>query len=240
VFESRATEAEYLDRPDCDPTLAAASYRFMTLVNARLGGLRVVRRYLASETAARKTGAPFRLLDIGSGSCDIPLALSRWARASGIPLRITCLELSGQAVAIARKALDRAADPAVDLLQEDVFVHQPPEPYDGAVASMCFHHFSDARILELLGRLRAMVRASVLINDLRRSRLAWAGAALLLGVIGAPAGVRHDALLSIRRGFTVGELTALLERLDDVSVSVEPAFGFRIAARVRFKSGAHA
>jgi hypothetical protein len=75
---------EFLDRPDCDPALAAASYRFMETVNARFGGIRVVRRFLAAETAGRYTGAPFRILDIGSGSCDIPLAVSRWARAYGI------------------------------------------------------------------------------------------------------------------------------------------------------------
>ena len=39
MFDSRATATELLDRPDCDPTLAAASYRFMEMVNRRFGGL---------------------------------------------------------------------------------------------------------------------------------------------------------------------------------------------------------
>ena len=86
---------------------------------------------------------PLRILDIGSGSCDIPLAVSRWARAHGIPLHFTCLEMAGHAVDIARAQLARAGNPAVQLLQEDVFTHQPVEPYDCAVASMCFHHFSN-------------------------------------------------------------------------------------------------
>jgi hypothetical protein len=78
--------------------------------------------------------------------------------------------MAGHAVDIARGQLARAGNPAVQLLQEDVFTHQPAEPYDWAVASMCFHHFSDAQILALLQRLRGFVRNSVLINDLRRSR----------------------------------------------------------------------
>jgi hypothetical protein len=237
VFESRATATEFLDRPDCDPALAAASYRFMETVNCRFGGIRIVRRFLATETAGRDTGAPLRILDIGSGSCDIPLAVSRWARAYNIPLHFTCLEMAGHAVDIARGQLARAGNPAVQLLQEDAFTHQPAEPYDCAVASMCFHHFSNAQILTLLQRLRGFVLNSVLINDLRRSRLASLAARLLLADTGTPAGVRHDALLSIRRGFIISELSTLLRQLDSVTVSVEPARWFRIAAIIRFKPG---
>ena len=237
MFDSRATATEFLDRPDCNPALAAASYRFMETVNCYFGGIRTVRRFLATETAGRHAGAPLRILDIGSGSCDIPLAVSRWARAHGIPLHFTCLEMAGHAVDIARRQLARAGDPAVQLLQEDVLTHQPAEPYDLAVASMCFHHFSNAQILTLLQRLRGFVLNSVLINDLRRSRLASLAARLLLADTGTPAGVRHDALLSIRRGFKISELSTLLRQLDSVTVSVEPARWFRIAAIIRFKPG---
>ena len=237
MFESRATAAEFLDRPDCDPALAAASYRFMETVNCRFGGIRIVRRFLAAETAGRHAGAPLRILDIGSGCCDIPLAVSRWAHAYDIPLHFTCLEIAGHAVDIAREQLARTGNPAVQLLQEDAFTHQPAEPYDCAVASMCFHHFSNAQILTLLRRLRGFVLNSVLINDLRRSRLSSLAARLLLAATGAPASLRHDALLSIRRGFKISELGTLLRRLDSVTVSVEAVRWFRIAAIIRFKTG---
>ena len=235
MFDSRATATEFLDRPDCDPALAAASYRFMEMVNRRFGGIRMVRRFLATESARRHAGGPLRVLDIGSGSCDIPLAVSRWARAHDIPLHVTCLESAGHTVDSAHEQLARAGNPAVQLLQEDVFTHQPAEPYDCAVASMCFHHFSDAQILTLLQRLRGFVLNSVLVNDLRRSRLAYLAGRLL--VVGTPPGVRHDALLSIRRGFQISELSALLRQLGNVTVSVESARWFRIAAIVRFKPG---
>ncbi len=235
MFETRAREEEFLDRPDFDPALAAMSYRFMEQVNRNLGGIRVVRRFLAAETAKRRPVTPLRLLDIGSGSCDIPLAISRWARAQGIPLHITCLEPAGPAVRLARAKLEPTADPALLLLQEDVFTHQPTQPYDYAVASMCFHHFPDDKILEVTRKLRGFVREGVLINDLRRSGLAYLGARLLLAR--APPDFRHDALLSIRRGFKVRELASSLRRLDNVAVSVKPVWWFRISAFVRFIPG---
>jgi hypothetical protein len=143
--------------------------------------------------------------------------------------------MTSHAVDIARGQLARAGNPAVQLLQEDVLTHQPAEPYDCAIASICFHHFSNAQILTLLERLRGFVFNSVLINDLRRSRLASLAARLLLAGTGMTAGVRHDALLSIRRGFNINELSTLLQQLDNVTVSVEPAHWFRIAAIIRFK-----
>lgn len=238
MFDSRATATEFLDRPDCDLALAAASYRFMEMINCHFGGIRTVRRFLATETAGHPAGDPLRILDIGSGSCDIPLAVSRWARANGVLLHFTCLEVAGHAANIARGRLVRAGDPAVRLVQEDAFAHQPARPYDCAAASMCFHHFSNAKILMLLQRLRGFVIHSVLINDLRRSRLASLAGRLLLSATGAPAGVRHDALLSIRRGFKLKELRCLLGQLENVIVSVEPTRWFRIAAIIRFKPGA--
>lgn len=236
MSDSRATAMEYLDLPDCDPALAAASYRFMETVNYRFGGIRLVRRFLASETAGRHADVPIRILDIGSGSCDIPLAMLRWGRACGIPLQFTCLEMADHAIEIARGRLARAGNPPVKLLQEGAFTHQPVEPYDYAVTSMCFHHFSNAQILMLLHRLRGFVRNSLLINDLRRSQLASLAARILLVATAAPAGVRHDALLSIRRGFKIDELRTLLRQLDGVRASVTPARWFRIAAVIRFNS----
>lgn len=238
MFDERAKEEEFLDRPDCDPELAAMSYRFMEMINRNFGGIRVVRQFLATEAARRTpSSSPLRILDIGSGSCDIPLALSRWGRAHALPLDFTCLEMAGPAANIARAKLEQAGDPAVRLLNEDVFTHRPDEPYDYAIASMCFHHFSQEQILDLVQKLRGFVREAVLINDLRRSALASLGARLLL--LGTPSGLRHDALLSIRRGFKVHELRAGLDQLDNVSVSVEPTRWFRISAIIRYIHKGH-
>jgi ubiquinone/menaquinone biosynthesis C-methylase UbiE len=170
MSDARATAKEFLDQPDCDPSLAAASYRFMEAVNGTFGGTRVARLFLSAETKGCNINTPLRILDIGSGSCDIPLALSRWARERAIPIEISCLEVADQAVAIARRKLALANDPAVHLLQEDAFTHQPSEPYDCAVSSMCFHHFDNDQILVLLQRLRRFVTHRVLINVLRAAR----------------------------------------------------------------------
>jgi SAM-dependent methyltransferase len=163
--------------------------------------------------------------------------LTRWARAHGLKLHFTCLEIASHAIEIARRRIAGEATSQVELIRGDAFTHTPLEPYDLAVASMCVHHFSNARILALLQRLREFVITGVLINDLRRSRFASTAARLLSAITAAPPGVRHDALLSVERGFRAGELSALLRRVEGATTSVKAAAWFRIAATIRFHPG---
>ncbi len=234
MFEARETSPEYLDSPDCDPGLAMASYRFMEKVNRSFGGISNVRRFIRRELKRLQPGSTLRVLDIGSGSCDIPIAICRWAESKGYKIHFTCLEIYGPAVALSREKIKNSGLDSIEILQEDAFLHQPVAPYDCAVSSMCFHHFKDEDILRLVGILRGIVKDGVMINDLRRSRLAWLGA-FILTYFSHP-GVRHDAMQSVSRGFKVCELRRLLMKLENVSVTVRRAWFFRINAIVEYKN----
>jgi len=232
MLETRSQEPELLDAPGFSPELARKSYIFMERVNRYFGGISNVRRFIAEEASRRQ---PLRVLDIGSGACDIPLALCDWARRNGVDLRFTCLEIEPEAMAIAKEKLarERSWEPQIELLAEDAFTHRPAQPYDCATSSMCFHHFSDEKILELLEHLRGIVSGRVFINDLRREPLALLGA-VALSAFSDP-GVKHDSRLSVRRGFRVDELRTLLKRLENAAVKVEAAWLYRVAASIEFR-----
>jgi len=234
MFSRRASGPELIDSPEAAPRLVAQSYAFMALVNRCFGGTRIVRRFVADEAAM--AGGRLRVLDIGPGGCDIPLAVSRWAARRGLDVQFTCVEASPQCAAIACEKIRRRADDAVTLVENDILRYQPAEPFDCAVGSMLFHHFDDDGILKLIEHVRPYVARSLLINDLWRGWPTYAGAALLS--VGWPSGVRHDALLSVRRGFRASELGQLLGCLDGVSVSVDTAWLFRVRAIVRFNGRA--
>jgi len=230
MFDRRCADPERMDRSDFDMESARRSFRFIRFVNRCFGGTRIVREFLA-ERALRKAGQPLRVLDVGSGNCDIPLAVSRWARAHGQDIRFTCVEVSPHAAALARPALTDEAD-RITLIETDIFGFSTSEPFDVAVGSMFFHHFDDESILRLIRHLRSLVRDSVMINDLLRSPVAYAACAALLAV--ASPVVRFDALLSIRKGFLPGELSHLLGHLEEASVSCQRRALFRIQATVDF------
>ena len=232
MLEKRSTEAEFTDQPDCVPALADQAYAGMTFFNKISGATRAVRQFIVSEALAVPDARPFRVLDIGAGSCDIPLALSRWAKKHHIDIQITCLDHSPRACELARQKIARAGETAVDVVQADIFTWQPDKPFDCAVGSFFFHHFTEDEILKLTRHLQTFVRRSLLINDLLRYCTTYAGGWLL--TLPFPAKLRHDVLVSIARGFKVTELRHLFRKVPGVSVTVSRHRVFRVFAKIRF------
>ncbi len=212
MFSERARGEEFLDRPDSDPRLVEQSYRFMRLVNRIGGGLRVVRQFLAEELADYPKGQTVRILDIGAADCSIPMVITQWAQQQGYRIEFTCLDQDTKATELAREKLAHARCGTIQVAKADVFRYQPQAAFDYAMGSMTFHHFTDEQIDRLLTHLRGFVRRAVLINDLHRCLLNYMVCYLL--ALPLDRRIRHDALLSIRRGFKPAELRKLLRRHD--------------------------
>jgi len=232
MLKQRATEPELLDRPGIRGRQVARSLRVCRMINRFLGGARVVRKFLEAELTRAPAGGPLRVLDIGSGDGSIPLAVSRWAQRNGHSVEFTCLEHNPHAARLARQAILAANDSRVRVIEGDVFTHQPDEPYDCVIGSLFFHHLGDEEMLALLARLRTFVRRSALVNDLARCAVCYYGTAAASLLFSST--IRHDALLSIRRGFRPGKLLRLLGRMKGVSASVTRYWFCRLAGVVRF------
>ena len=140
-------------------------------------------------------------------------------------------ELAPKAVELARGEIARRRCRTVRAVQADAFTYRPAGGCDYAVGSMTFHHFTDHEIDRLLAHLRGFVRRAVLINDLHRCLLNYL-ACFVLALPLDPA-IRHDGLLSIRRGFRPRELARMLARHDPAPIVTRQWF-CRVAGVVRF------
>lgn len=92
---------EWMDRADCDPVRLANTYRQFPLVNrwiARWPAL--YRRHLRPLLDPR---TPTRLLDVGCGGGDVPLALARQAARDGLLLEVTAIDPDPRGPAFARE-----------------------------------------------------------------------------------------------------------------------------------------
>jgi hypothetical protein len=91
------------------------------------------------------------------------------------------------------------------------------------------HHLSRAAAVHWIRACDRLARRVVVLADLRRSRVAMAGVwAACLG-LGMDRVTRHDAVLSLRRGYTRGEFSDLL-REAGVQAVARYRPGFRIVA----------
>lgn len=230
-MNTRATDLELIDSPHIGPWDVLQNLRLCATSNRLLGGTRIVRDFIKTELERTPANRPLRVLDIGSGICDIPLAISRWARARGRAVDFFCMERSPHAASLAREAVASAGDARVRVIEGDIFSHQPEVPYDCAVGSLFFHHLTDGEMLAVLQQLSTFVRRSILVNDLRRSLVTyrmWLVVSLFL----KPA-LRHDLLLSVRRGFKTWELRRLLSQVENSAVSVRTHMLGRIVGVIR-------
>ncbi len=231
MLGKRARGVELLDHPNAAPDEAAASYRFMRMVNRFFGGERPVRRFLAERWSASSKTAPLAVLDVGSGDCTLPVQLSRWCRRRGIEAHFTCVDACDYAATAASRVLGAAKDDRVRFLQADAFELPGGTRYDCAVASMFLHHFDDEIIPQVVEAVLSVTDGPLLVNDLQRSALNLAGAWLLS--LGWNDTVRQDAVQSVRRGFRPGELIRVLERVPGLRRQVEIMAPGRIFAVLR-------
>jgi 2-polyprenyl-3-methyl-5-hydroxy-6-metoxy-1,4-benzoquinol methylase len=204
----------------------------MAWINRFAGGTRTVKNFLANEILHNGSRS-MRILDVGSGACDIPVAVVKWALKRSQRVEFTCLETNETALKIATRNIRKSGLDSIELRHGSIFEFNSGQHFDYAIGSMFFHHFPDEQILALIRRLRSYTLKGILINDLRRNLLSYASCSVL--VCPLPKGLRHDALLSIRRGFKADELSRLLSGIEDARVDINIDSFSRLAAFVRFE-----
>ncbi|CAN5146268.1 hypothetical protein BH23CHL9_BH23CHL9_12950 [soil metagenome] len=198
----RSRELELLDRglvrgPELATNLADLA-RLNRLPGGRDASLAAVARLLDGRGTAR-------VLDVGTGGADLPLAFARhgWD--------VVALDHDPDVLAIARAAT--AHEPHIDVVEGDGGVLPFDNgSFDVAHASLLLHHLDPGVAVAHLRELRRVARIGVVVNDLRRGMLPLLATGVSVALLGRCRTTRHDGLLSARRAYTTTELNELLRR----------------------------
>jgi SAM-dependent methyltransferase len=226
----RSNELELMDLAGNDPALLAEDLRNLRILNRYLRGSQSV--LMALQRALM--GAPmkhFSLLDVGTGSADIPAGILAWARRRGVGAKIVGLEAKALTARIAANQTCQFAE--ITVVRGDAGAAPfLPQTFDFVVASQFLHHFSEAKMLELLQHWAKLARKAIVVSDLVRHPAAYQGIRLLTRLATRNIMTRKDAPLSVRRALTVDEWQALFQRAALGPVEVFSVFPYRIAAVV--------
>jgi SAM-dependent methyltransferase len=224
---------ELLDGPLDDRRALVGNLRDLARINHRLGGVGLSAR--AIETLA-PGHAPIAVLDVGTGGADIPLALIERGRAASRLVTVTGIDIRPEVLEAAA-----VADPRVTATGE-LALHVadgralpfPDGAFEVAHASLLIHHLTPDGARAILAEMARVARLGIVLNDLVRSRRAWVGAWLMSHALTRNRLTRHDAPLSVRRAYSVAEMTALLAA---AGLRVERRFdgfaGHRVALAAR-------
>jgi ubiquinone/menaquinone biosynthesis C-methylase UbiE len=209
-MQRAAATPELLDGPLEDLPELRGNLRDLRRINRLLGGT-TLSRQAVDRLVGANPGRSIRLLDVGTGSADIALAL-RLTGIDGWPIEAVAVDNRPEIIAAARSlhpTLD--TDGGIQLcLADGRELPFADGAFDVAHASLVVHHLEPDEAVAFLAELRRVSRAGVVVNDLIRGWWFWAFAWTGSRLMSRNRLTRHDAPLSVRRAYTVDELRGLV------------------------------
>jgi SAM-dependent methyltransferase len=212
---------ELMDRPQPVTSELERDLANIRSLNRWFGSYRQIRYFLSRWM---KPNAKTRILDVATGSGDIPRLIVDFARKRNVLVHIDAIDQQGSTIEIAGRL--SASYPEIDFYCADLFEWNSSaglkldglkrsslsEAYDIVLCSLALHHFSDDDAVRVLRKCRELSRDKVLVADLRRSHWLSCGVYLLTAAIYRNAMTKTDARLSAARAFSFAEMRALAER----------------------------
>lgn len=198
----RVRTAEWMDDAGVSPEDLHRSLRFIRRVNHWLGYTRSIIRHFDRFARTWKPGVRITILDLATGSADIPLALLRWADFDGHDLRIVAVDRHPET---ARAAARWQCDPRLTIVRADVFsLPFEPRSFDYVTCAMFLHHLDEPDARTVLHTMDRLARRGLLVSDLLRHRRAYAWIRLFTAF--ASPMVKHDARASVKQAFAEPEV----------------------------------
>ena len=215
MFLKRSYDPEILDDFSIQDERIDSALKELNIINSLLGGNRISRKGIKMFHAKLNT---LTILDVGSGASDILLEIKKKFKN----LNIYGLDMNQRTCLYLKKY---STD--VKVICGDVLNLPFDIPFDIIHASLLLHHFKEEEIKRILISLLKLCNKGIVINDLRRSIVAWLGIKVLTSLFSRSKEVKSDGPLSVKRGFIKKDWTELLNNICLDSYKIKRKWAFR-------------
>jgi ubiquinone/menaquinone biosynthesis C-methylase UbiE len=212
---------ELMDRPQPVTRELERDLANLRSFNRWFGSHRLIRHFL--RLWLRPNGKA-RVLDIATGSGDIPRLIVDHARRQNVLVQIDAIDQQESTIEIARRL--SAGYPEIDFRCANLFEWNSspalkldgfkpsslPESYDIVLCSLALHHFTNDDAVRALQKIRELSKARVLLADLRRARWLSCAVYFVTATVYRDEMTKRDARLSAARAFSFVEMRKLAER----------------------------
>ncbi len=228
-LSARVHAPEIMDQSDLSDSEMIQTLRFLRITNQYFGGISVIIKHLCAFCYSLDKSRALRVLDIGTGLGDIPVAVARWAHASGRRIEIVGLELTGSIFRLASNHTKDFQNITID--EGDIFSNRYADgSFDVVMGSLLLHHLTDDGLGLIFKKADRLSRLGVIFSDLERTLVSYWAIKSLSRLIGNEV-VRHDGPLSVRRAFRLEELNRAVRKggYDYLKARREPFFRLSVA-----------
>ena len=202
----RVVEPEWLDELPAEDRRAVSSRGDLVRLNFLMGHAGIMSRLLREAICERRG---YHVVELGAGDGSFAW---RWIKRLPRTLRPSRVTLVDRVGLVSSRTKEKFADIGceVGVRQADVFdwlATPEPEPVEVISANLFLHHFDVSDLGRLLN-LAAKRCQCFIACEPRRSLTSLVGSQWL-GLIGCNGVTRHDAVISVRAGFSGNELSRL-------------------------------
>ncbi|PSQ97212.1 MAG: methyltransferase type 11 [Bacteroidetes bacterium SW_9_63_38] len=228
-FSSRSRQSEWMDDPDVSGEALTQALRNLRQINVLFGGYRASATVLTPLLRSRES---LRVLDVGSGTGDYPDRFVRWGQRRDTSVEAVGVDLNPVTVGRGRAWLDETLPPVLRPrvrldIGDALALPYDNDAFDVTHAALFLHHIHGPDAVQLLHEMNRVSRLGVVINDLHRHPLAYAGIWVLSRLLRMSPMVQHDGPISVLRGFRKAELFALADRADLPTPTIRWHWAFR-------------
>jgi SAM-dependent methyltransferase len=218
-------EPEEIDRPDQPFADMRHSMADLAKTNRLFGGTQTILFHVSRLLRSVPRGGHVRVLDIATGTADIPVALQAWGQRHGLTLDIVAVDNHPAVLRLAH-----AACPEAHLALADAqCLPFAPQSFDIALCALAFHHFGYDASVRVLAAMDQLTTRGFVVSDLRRDWPTLWGVQAALTLTRSHPFTRHDGPASVRRAWTPREYQQMLTESGVANARVRSHWYFRMA-----------
>lgn len=218
---------ELLDNPNIPFADIQQNMQELACINRWLGGHAITVRGLAA-VLPNKLDRTLVVAELGSGGGDNLAAIARWAKQQNISIKLVGIDLNEHCVAYAQQRF-----PEVQFIHGSYQrITEWVQP-DILFSALFAHHFTKLEMLEQLSWMKQTARVGFFINDLHRHPVARTSIAFLTRLFSKSYLVKHDAPLSVQRGWVRADWQELMQQSGIQHADIDWKWAFRWLVTVR-------
>lgn len=197
----------------------------IAFVNRKLGGNRITIKGL-NQLLKKHDLKEITILDVGCGDGDSLRKMIKYLENQGVKVLGIGVDFNENILEEAEqksKSLENIQFNNIDVLENPKDIPSA----DIVVFNLFLHHFQDDEIVFLLNEISSKIRIGLIVNDLKRSRIAFFLFKLFSFFFLKTKTASYDGLVSVARGFRKSELKELSQEIKNQKSSISYHWAFR-------------